>query len=323
MKQLTCGVCGGTDFSIKNDVFICKSCGSKYFYEEIRKSLSKDGSEADVKEFIDKYYLRYASYAIAFKNWRDAIKYYTIIQEFYPNNVESQFYIAYAKARRTFKDEVFLRREKAFYNFNRALEKIGDYYPLGERIRMNSLKSLTDDLSFMTYIDYIYNCWEELDENNKPIIRSDKRKTKILFSNVIIQHENNIKQTIQKYNKSTEKEMYEFSKPYSDVARLLFLELIKNKYTRIENIYSQHDEWDTPEEIALDKENIEKTKKEIDEIYKILRSFDSKFDLSIEDVENFLKLNKMRKEMLANKKDSSNSKTIKNSSNKQKNQVVI
>ena len=41
MKQLTCELCGGTDFAKQDGSFVCQSCGTKYSLEEARKIMSE------------------------------------------------------------------------------------------------------------------------------------------------------------------------------------------------------------------------------------------------------------------------------------------
>lgn len=41
MKQLTCEICGGTDFIKQNGVFVCQSCGCKYSAEEAKRMTSE------------------------------------------------------------------------------------------------------------------------------------------------------------------------------------------------------------------------------------------------------------------------------------------
>ena len=51
MAQLTCEICGATNFVKEDGVFVCKSCGAKYTTEEARKTLNNTAvAEAAVAE---------------------------------------------------------------------------------------------------------------------------------------------------------------------------------------------------------------------------------------------------------------------------------
>lgn len=39
MKQLTCEMCGSTDLTKQDGVFVCQSCGTKYSVEEAKKMM--------------------------------------------------------------------------------------------------------------------------------------------------------------------------------------------------------------------------------------------------------------------------------------------
>lgn len=55
MKQLTCEICGGTDFIKQNGVFVCQSCGCKYSAEEAKRMTSERAvGEAARLEHISK-----------------------------------------------------------------------------------------------------------------------------------------------------------------------------------------------------------------------------------------------------------------------------
>lgn len=39
MKQLTCEMCGSTDLTKQDGVFVCQTCGTKYSVEEAKKMM--------------------------------------------------------------------------------------------------------------------------------------------------------------------------------------------------------------------------------------------------------------------------------------------
>ena len=53
MEQLTCKICGGTEFEKQDDVFVCQGCGCKTSFEEENEEQSKDITEKTALEMPD------------------------------------------------------------------------------------------------------------------------------------------------------------------------------------------------------------------------------------------------------------------------------
>lgn len=65
MKQLTCELCGGTNFAKQEGFFVCQNCGTKYSVEEARKIMSEGtgDDQGDVKAGISAKVENYFSMA--------------------------------------------------------------------------------------------------------------------------------------------------------------------------------------------------------------------------------------------------------------------
>ena len=107
MKQLTCEMCGSADLMKQDGVFVCQSCGCKYSVEEAKRMMiegSVDVSGSTVKvdnsAFVEKY-LQNARRAKMKEDWEETEKYYNMVEQNAPQNIEAVFYSSYAKARRT------------------------------------------------------------------------------------------------------------------------------------------------------------------------------------------------------------------------------
>ena len=92
MKQLTCEMCGGTDFIKQDGVFVCQSCGIKYTVEEARKIMIEgtvDVSGSTVKvdnTHLISNYIEMARNAYGSGNQAEAESYCNKIIEIEPTN---------------------------------------------------------------------------------------------------------------------------------------------------------------------------------------------------------------------------------------------
>ena len=101
MKQLTCEMCGGTDLMKQDGVFVCQNCGMKYSVEDAQKMMIEGTVDVqgtvkiDNSDFVEKY-LRNARRARTKEAWNEVEKYYNLVEQNDPDNIEAIFYSAYA-----------------------------------------------------------------------------------------------------------------------------------------------------------------------------------------------------------------------------------
>lgn len=97
MKQLTCEMCGSTDLMKSGGVFVCQTCGTKYSVEEAKKlmiegTVDVSGSTIKVDNTASvQNYLANARRAKEKTDWEDAEKYYNLVEQNDPENIEAVF----------------------------------------------------------------------------------------------------------------------------------------------------------------------------------------------------------------------------------------
>jgi uncharacterized Zn finger protein (UPF0148 family) len=112
MKNLTCEICGSTDFMKEEGVFVCQSCKTKYSVEEAKKLMSEGTSTAGVagnaaagnSANLDNLY-KVARRARDDANIEQAFKYYEQLQLEDSDNWEPIFFTAYYSALKTLKND--------------------------------------------------------------------------------------------------------------------------------------------------------------------------------------------------------------------------
>lgn len=104
MKQLTCEMCGSTNLTKQDGVFVCQSCGTKYSVEDARKMMVEgkvdvSGSTVNIDstQKLDNLYTL-ARRAKDARNSEDAARYYNEIRIYDPNSWEATFYAVYFTA---------------------------------------------------------------------------------------------------------------------------------------------------------------------------------------------------------------------------------
>ena len=104
MKRITCEMCGSTELLKKDGVFECQNCGTKYTVEEAKKmmvegTVSVEGTvKIDNSSFVMKS-LQNARRAKKKEDWEETERYYNMVEQNDPNNIEAIFFSAYAKAK--------------------------------------------------------------------------------------------------------------------------------------------------------------------------------------------------------------------------------
>lgn len=153
MKQLTCEMCGSTDLMKDGGVFVCQSCGCKYSVEEAKRMMiegSVDVSGSTVKvdnsAFVEKY-LQNARRAKMKEDWEETEKYYNMVEQNVPQNIEAVFYSSYAKARRTLTERDLEKRKAAFNVFANSISVVDDYFDKTDvSAQANLVKQMSSDL---------------------------------------------------------------------------------------------------------------------------------------------------------------------------------
>ena len=125
MKQLTCEMCGGTDLIKQDGVFVCQNCGMKYSVEEAKRMMIEGTVDVqgtvkvDNSAFVQKY-LANARRAYEKEDWEEVEKYYNMVEQNAPHNMEAVFFSSFGKAMLSLTDAEYFKREQKFGVLNRA-----------------------------------------------------------------------------------------------------------------------------------------------------------------------------------------------------------
>lgn len=227
MKRLTCEMCGSTDLVKDGGVFVCQSCGCKYSIEEARKMMVegtvdiRGTVQVDNSAFVQKY-LENARRAKEKEDWEETEKYYNMVEQNDPNNIEAIFYSAYGKAKATLVDSDIYKRQATFKVLMNCISIIDDKYQLERREENKvAINGMAEDLAKMICSDFVFTEWKN---GYGQVTKTNKAKTYVLFGELLDAYYNTI-QNIKKIDDQVY--MHEASIRLFQVAILAFPEEAK------------------------------------------------------------------------------------------------
>ena len=163
MKQLTCEMCGSTDLMKQDGVFVCQTCGMKYSVEEAKKMMIEGTVDVqgtvkvDNSAFVEKY-LANARRAKQKEDWEETEKYYNMVEQNDPTNIEAIFYSSYGKAKRSLVESDIYKREAAFKVLQNCVSIIDDNFNMEKESEQKEIiKQISDDILAMAGSSYVYN----------------------------------------------------------------------------------------------------------------------------------------------------------------------
>lgn len=152
MKQLTCEMCGGTDLMKQDGAFVCQNCGMKYSVEEAKKMMIEGTVDVqgtvkvDNTAFVQKY-LANARRAKEKEDWSETEKYYNMVEQNDPTNIEAIFYSTYGRVKLALLEaETKDKRQGVFNVLAKSVSVIDDNYDDANEEHKKILFEILDDI---------------------------------------------------------------------------------------------------------------------------------------------------------------------------------
>lgn len=160
MNKLTCEMCGGTDLIKQDGVFVCQNCGTKYSLEDAKKMMVEGTVEVagtvkvDNSSFVQKY-LDNARRALGKEDYEEVEKYYNMVEQNSPNNIEAVFFSAYGRVMQSLFETEYYKREQKFKVLNNSISVIDDYYEVTTENKEEVIKKISEALFKMYKSNYL------------------------------------------------------------------------------------------------------------------------------------------------------------------------
>lgn len=161
MKQIVCEMCGNNDLIKQDGVYVCQYCGTKYTVEEARKMMVESTVDVqgtvkvDNSAFVQKY-LTNARRALEKEDWEEVEKYYNMVEQNIPNNIEALFFSSFGKAMLSLIDDNYYKRQQKFEVLNRSMAVISDYYDVTTEDKKEVLEKIAKYIEKMYGYSFIY-----------------------------------------------------------------------------------------------------------------------------------------------------------------------
>lgn len=157
MKQLTCEMCGGTDLMKQDGAFVCQNCGMKYSVEEAKKMMIEGTVDVqgtvkvDNSAFVERY-LQNARRAKQKEDWPETEKYYNMVEQNDPTNIEAIFYSTFARVKQALLEaETRDKRQSVFKILEKSVSVIDDNYDNTNEAHENILSEIFADINNLKY----------------------------------------------------------------------------------------------------------------------------------------------------------------------------
>lgn len=147
MKALKCEMCTSTDIVKDGDYYVCQSCGTKYTVEEARKLMVEGTVKIDNSDFVERY-LQNARRAKQKEDWSETEKYYNMVEQNDPTNIEAIFYSTFARVKQALLEaETRDKRKSVFKILEKSVSVIDDNYDNTNEAHENILSEIFADIN--------------------------------------------------------------------------------------------------------------------------------------------------------------------------------
>ena len=179
LKAVNCPNCGANiELDDSREFGFCLYCGTKVIQDKI--VVEHQGSvKIDNSDYVQKF-LQNARRALKKEDWEETEKYYNLVEQNDPTNIEAIFYSSFAKAKGSLIDSNLFKRKADFKVLINCVSIIDDNFdPHKEELERPIIEQISNDIMSMICGDYVYN---QKKNGFGSIIWTDKMGTITLFN---------------------------------------------------------------------------------------------------------------------------------------------
>lgn len=147
MNKIMCEMCGSNELIKQDGNFVCQFCGMKYSPEEAKRMMVEGTVKIDNSDFVQKY-LANARRAKQKEDWKETEKYYNLVEQNDPTNIEAIFYSSFAQVKSALIEaETKDKRQSVFNTLIKGVSVIDDNYDNSNEEHHKLLFEILDDIN--------------------------------------------------------------------------------------------------------------------------------------------------------------------------------
>ncbi len=193
-----CELCGSNDVVKQGEYFVCQHCGTKYSLEDARKLIGT--VKIDNSDYVQKY-LQNARRAKEKEDWEETEKYYNMVEQNDPDNIEAIFYSAYGKAKASLTSDDIYKRQAIFNSLQKSVSIVDDHYDVSkEKELIPIIYQISDDIIKLCHSDFVYT-----QTKSSSGTTDNTNMTYQLFVSLNVEYATTISNIVEKYPENDRK----------------------------------------------------------------------------------------------------------------------
>ena len=195
---MKCPSCGAdVEMDDSRDFGFCTYCGTKVMQDKMVVE-HRGNVKIDNSEYVQKF-LQNARRAKQKEDWEETEKYYNLVEQNDPTNIEAIFYSSYGKAKMSLIEKDIFKREQCFKVLTNCVSIIDDNYSLEKADKEEKIiKEIAEDVFKMISGGFVFTEWKN---QYGGVERTTKDKTYQLFIALAVTFEESIRNIIAKDNR--------------------------------------------------------------------------------------------------------------------------
>ncbi len=151
MKSIRCELCGSNEFVKDGDEYQCLYCHTRYSTEDAKKMMIEGTVDVqgtvklDNSSFVQKY-LENARRAYNKEDWEEVEKYYNMVEQNSPNNIEAIFFSSYGRVMLALYDDQYFKREQKIKVLRNSISVIDENYEISDENKDDVIKKISTAL---------------------------------------------------------------------------------------------------------------------------------------------------------------------------------
>lgn len=193
MMELKCPNCGANvELDETREFGFCNYCGTKVMQEKTVVE-HKGSVKVDNSEYVEKFLLN-ARRAKQKEDWEETEKYYNLVEQNDPSNIEAIFYSAYGKAKMALIDDDIFKRKQVLKVLSNSISIIDDNYEIGKADEEEkAIKDIAKDINDFISSEFVFKQWKN---GYGVVTKTDKAETFSQFKNIAISFDESIRNII-------------------------------------------------------------------------------------------------------------------------------